>query len=67
MEVVAHVNTEVAGAVIAAVGALIFCVITCEAVAEHPFALVTVTVYVPAEVTLSVALVPTTAVPLDQE
>ena len=44
MEVLVQVNTVVVGAVIAAVGAVIFCVITSEAVAVHPFALVTVTV-----------------------
>jgi len=42
-------------------------VITCEADAVQPFAAVTVTVYVPAAVTLSVEFVPTIAVPLDQE
>ena len=35
--------------------------------AEHPFKEVTVTVYVPGEVTFSKAFVPTTVVPFDQE
>lgn len=37
------------------------------AVAVHPLAEVTVTVYVPGFVTTSVELVPTTVVPFDQE
>jgi hypothetical protein len=65
--VVVQVRTVVVGGVILVVGALLFCVIICAAVAVHPFAAVTVTVYVPADVTLNVAFVPTTAVPLDQE
>ena len=41
--------------------------ITWLAVAVHPFAAVTVTVYVAGDVTVSVGVVPTTGVPLDQE
>ena len=44
MEVVAQVNTVVAGAVIAAVGSAVLWVMICVAVAVQPFALVTVTV-----------------------
>ena len=67
MDVVVHVNTVVSGGVIATIGTLIFCVMICDAVAAQPLADVTVTVYVPGLVTLSVALVPTTAVPFDHE
>ena len=67
MVVVVHVNMLVSGGVIATLGRLMFCVMICEAVATHPLAEVTVTVYVPGVVTFSVAVVPTTAVPLDQE
>jgi hypothetical protein len=57
MEVVVHVRTVVAGAVIAATGAVLFCVIVIDSVSVQPFAEVTVTVYVPAEVTLVAAVV----------
>ena len=67
MEVVVQVKTEVVGAVMAAAGTAVLCVMICEAVAVHPLAAVTVTVYVPGVVTASVAFVPTTAVPFDQE
>ena len=67
MEAVVHVNTVVSGGVIDTLGRLMSCVMICEAVAAHPLAEVTVTVYVPGVVTFSVAVVPTTAVPLDQE
>ena len=49
-----------------AVGAAISCVMMLFAVAVQPFAPVTVTVYVPGELTASVAAVPTTVVPFDQ-
>jgi hypothetical protein len=65
--VVVHVSTLVIGGVIDNVGAVLFCVIICDAVAVHPFAAVTVTVYVPGVVTFNVAFVPTIAVPFDQE
>jgi hypothetical protein len=65
--VVVHVSTVEIGAVIVNAGAVLFCVIVCEAVAVQPFAAITVTVYVPAMVAFNAALVPTTAVPLDQE
>ena len=65
--VVVHVKTDVFKGDILIIGLVIFCVKICEAVAVHPFAPVTVTVYVPGVVTDKVALVPTTAVPLDQE
>jgi hypothetical protein len=42
--VVVQVNTVVVGVVIAAAGAVIFCVIVCEAVAIQPFVAVNVTV-----------------------
>jgi hypothetical protein len=67
MLVVAHVNTVVVGALIVAVGTPVLCVMICAAVALHPLAPVTVTVYVPGVVTESVAFVPTTAVPFDHE
>ena len=67
MLVVVQVSTVVVGGEILTDGALLFCVITCAAVAVHPFAAVTVTVYVPELVTLNVAFVPTTEVPLDHE
>ena len=51
----------------AAVGVTMFWVITWLAVAVHPLGEVTVTVYVPAVVTVKVAVVAKTAVPLDQE
>lgn len=62
-----QVNTVVVGGVIATTGKLIFCVITCDAVAVQPFAEVTVTVYVPGLVTLMVEVVPTIAEPFDHE
>jgi hypothetical protein len=67
--VVVQVNTAGLGALeIAAVGAVIFCVITTALVAVQPFvADVTVTVYVPGVVTVKFAVVLTTVVPLDQE
>ena len=52
--------------VMVAVGAEISCVMMLFALAVQPFAAVTVTVYVPGELTASVAAVPTTAVPFDQ-
>ena len=55
--VVVHVRTVVVGAVIAATGAVLFCVIVMDSVSVHPFADVTVTVYVPAELTLVAAVV----------
>ncbi len=55
--VAVHVRTVVVGVVIAATGAVIFCVIVIDSVSVHPFADVTVTVYVPAEVTLVAAVV----------
>jgi hypothetical protein len=67
MEVVAHVNTEVLGGLITAVGTTMFCVMICTSESVQPFAAVTVTVYVPGAVTANVAAVPTTAVPFDQE
>ena len=67
MLVVVQVSTVVVGGEILTDGALLFCVITCAAVAVHPFAAVTVTVYVPELVTLNVAFVPTTEVPFDHE
>jgi hypothetical protein len=54
-------------AVIDAVGAVIFCVMTTEEVVAHPFAPVTVTVYVPGLVTFNVADVQRMVVPLDHE
>lgn len=54
-------------AVIPAVGAVMFCVIVAAAVVLHPFAPVTVTVYVPGLVTFKVAAEPRMVVPLDQE
>ena len=65
--VVVQVRTLEEGGVMVSKGAVLFCVITCDAVAVHPFAAVTVTVYVPGVVTFNVAFVPTIAVPLDQE
>jgi hypothetical protein len=65
--VVVHVNKVVVGALMPAVGTVVFCVMVCDAVAVQPFAPVTVTVYVPGVVTASVAFVPTTVVPFDQE
>jgi hypothetical protein len=55
--VAVHVRTVVVGVVIAATGAVIFCVIVIDSVSVHPFADVTVTVYVPAELTLVAAVV----------
>jgi hypothetical protein len=55
------------GAVIAAFGTLMFCVITCEILAVHPFEPVMVHVYVAGVLTEIVAVVPTTVVPFDQE
>ena len=57
MLVVVHVRSVVVGAVIAATGAVIVCVIVMDSVSVHPFAAVTVTVYVPAELTLEAAVV----------
>jgi hypothetical protein len=54
-------------AVIPAVGAVMFCVIVAAAVVLHPFAPVTVTVYVPGLVTFKVAADPRMVVPFDQE
>ena len=65
--VVVQVSTVEFGAVIVNAGAVLFCVIVCVAVAVQPFAAVTVTVYAPGVVTLSVELVPTTADPFDHE
>jgi hypothetical protein len=65
--VVVHVSTVEIGAVIDSAGAVLFCVITCDAVAVQPFGAVTVTVYVPGFVMFMEAFVPTIAVPLDQE
>jgi len=65
--VVVQVKVVALGALIPAVGATEFCVIVDDAVAVHPLVPVTVTVYVPGVVTTSAALVPTTAVPFDQE
>jgi hypothetical protein len=62
-----QVSTLVVGAVIEAFGTVMFCVITCDAVAVQPIEDVTVTVYVPGAVTFKVAFVPTTVVPLDHE
>ena len=67
MEVVKQVKIFADGMVIEALGKAILCVITCDAVAVQPLEFVTVTVYVPGVVTESVAFVPTTAVPFDQE
>jgi hypothetical protein len=67
MDGLVQVKTLVDGAGMEAFGSVIFCVITREAVAVHPIADVTVTVYVPGVVTFSVAFVPTTFVPFDQE
>jgi hypothetical protein len=55
--VVVHVRTVVVGVVIAATGAVLFCVIVIDSVSVHPFVAVTVTVYVPAELTLVAAVV----------
>ena len=57
MLVVVHVRSVVVGAVIAATGAVIVCVIVMDSVSVQPFAAVTVTVYVPAELTLVAAVV----------
>ena len=65
--VVVHERTVVVGAVIAATGAVLFCVIEIDSVSVQPFAEVIVTVYVAGELTLNVAFVPTTVVPLLQE
>ena len=54
---VVHVRTVVVGAVIAATGAVIFCVIVIDSVSVNPVGPVTVTVYVPGELTLVVAVV----------
>ncbi len=69
MLVVVHVKTAVFGtALIAANGAVVFWVIITVLVAVQPLmAEVTVTVYVPGVVTVKLALVLTTAVPLDHE
>jgi hypothetical protein len=67
MEVVKQVNIVAAGELIPAVGMVMFWVIIQDALAIQPFVPVTVTVYVPGDVTTNVAAVPTTAVPLDQE
>jgi hypothetical protein len=67
IDVVVHVSAVVAGAVIAAVGAVMFCVIVIDSVSVHPFAEVTVTVYVPAAVTFKVAELPTVVDPLLHE
>ena len=55
--VAVQVRTVVVGAVIAATGAVLFCVIVMDSVSVHPFAAVTVTVYVPEELTLVAAVV----------
>jgi hypothetical protein len=65
--VVVQVSTVEFGAVIVNAGAVLFCVITCDAVAVQPFAAKTVTVYVPGAVTFNDAFIPTIAVPFDQE
>ncbi len=65
--VAVQVRTVVVGAVIAATGAVLFCVIVMDSVSVQPFAEVTVTVYVAGELTLNVAFVPTAVVPLLQE
>ena len=39
IEVVVHVNTEVLGGLITAVGTTMFCVMICTSVSEHPLAL----------------------------
>jgi hypothetical protein len=44
IEVVVHVRTDVDNAEIAAAGAVIFCVIVCDAVPVQPFAAVIVSV-----------------------
>ena len=43
MELLEHVRIDVVGVVIEAIGNPVLCVITCEAVALHPFVPVTVT------------------------
>ena len=65
--VVVHVRMFVVGGVIAAGGAVRFCEIVSKADVVQPLTSVTVTVYVPGEVTVSAAEVPTTVVPFDQE
>ena len=55
--VVVHVRTVVVGAVIAATGAVLFCVIVMDSVSVNPVGPVTVTIYVPGAVTLVVAVV----------
>ena len=67
IEVVVQLRSVVAGILIAAIGAIMFWLIVCVAVAVHPFAPVTVTVYVPGTDTGRVEFDPTTVVPLDQE
>ena len=67
MEVVKQVNKVAAGELIPAAGRVTFWVIIHNALAIQPFVPVTVTVYVPGDVTTNVAAVPITAVPLDQE
>jgi hypothetical protein len=64
--VVVHVNSVVVGAVILATGGALFCVMVIDEVAVHPFDPVTVTVYVPGNVTDRLALEPTEVVPFDQ-
>jgi uncharacterized membrane protein YccC len=67
IELIAHVKVEELVVVMATTGGIIFCVIACDKVAVHPFAAVTVTVYVPLLVTVNEAFVPTTTEPFDQE
>jgi hypothetical protein len=57
MEAVVHVRTVVVGVVIAATGAVLFCVIVMDSVSAQPFAAVAVTVYVPGAVTLVAAVI----------
>lgn len=66
IEVLIQFN-KVIGEIIVGLGGVKFCVIDWIAVEVHPFALVTVTVYVPGVLTESVAFVPTNIEPLDHE